>query len=181
MNAALAVAMLRHQQALPVPDSALRAAMGWADWPARLQRLAPGPLAAILPPGSELWLDGGHNPAAARAVADFFRAHVGGDRPFHIVLGLLANKDSAGVLKPFANRAVTLHAVPVPGHPHHAPADLATAARGAGLAPLTATDVPAALGWIARHADRERPPIALVMGSLYLAGAVLAANGQPPT
>jgi dihydrofolate synthase/folylpolyglutamate synthase len=172
--------MLRHQRKVTVPEPALRAAMGWADWPARLQRLGPGPLADLLPPGSELWLDGGHNPAAARAVADFFRAHVPGGRPFHIVLGLLANKDAPGVLKPFSNRAVTLHAVPVPGHPHHVPADLAAAARGAGLAPLTAADVPAALGWIARHADRERPPIVLVMGSLYLAGEVLRANGQVP-
>jgi dihydrofolate synthase / folylpolyglutamate synthase len=180
MNAALAVAMLRHQQAVPVPEPALRAAMGWTDWPARLQRLGPGPLAAILPKGAELWLDGGHNPAAARAVADFFRAHVSGGRPFHIVLGLLANKDAAGVLKPFANRAVTLHAVPVQGHAHHPPADLAAAARSAGLAPLAAADVEAALGWIARHADRDRPPIVLIMGSLYLAGTVLAANGQPP-
>jgi dihydrofolate synthase/folylpolyglutamate synthase len=154
--------------------------MGWADWPARLQRLAPGPLAAMLPQGSELWLDGGHNPAAARAVADFFRAHVPSDRPFHIVLGLLANKDAAGVLKPFANRATTLHAVPVPGHSYHPPAGLAAAARGVGLASLTASGVESALGWIARHADRERPPIVLVMGSLYLAGEVLRANGQAP-
>ena len=181
MNAALAVAMLRSQRTVPVRDPALRAAMGWADWPGRLQRLAPGPLGAILPAGSELWLDGGHNPAAARAVADFFRGHVPSDRPFHIVLGLLANKDKAGVLKPFANRAATLHAVPVPGHPHHAPADLAAAARSGGLTAQAAADVEAALGWIARHADRERPPIVLVMGSLYLAGEALRANGQAPS
>ena len=180
MNAALAVAMLRHQRAVPVRAPALRAAMGWADWPGRLHRLAPGPLRALLPPDSELWLDGGHNPAAARAVADFFRAHVPSDRPFHIVLGLLANKDLAGVLKPFANRAVTLHAVPVPGHPHHAPADLAAAARGAGLTALAAAGVEGALGWIARHADRGRPPVVLILGSLYLAGEMLRANGQPP-
>ena len=180
MNAALAVAMVRHQDAVPVHPPALRAAMGWADWPARLQRLGPGPLAQILPGGSELWLDGGHNPAAARAIADFFRAHVPSGRAFHIVLGLLANKDAAGLLKPFANRAVTLHAVPVPGHVHHEAADLAAAARAAGLASLAAADVESALGWIARHGDRSRPPIVLVMGSLYLAGEVLRANGQPP-
>ena len=181
MNAALALAMLRTQQTLPIGEPALRAALGWADWPARLQRLAPGTLADILPKGSELWLDGGHNPAAARAVADFFRGHVPSGRPFHIVLGLLANKDMAGVLKPFSNRAATLHAVPVPGHPHHAPAELASAARGAGLTSLAAAGVGAALDWIARHADRDRPPVVLVLGSLYLAGEVLKANGQAPT
>ena len=181
MNAALAVAMLRTQKALTVREPALRAAIGWADWPGRLQRLAAGPLAGRLAPGSELWLDGGHNPAAARAVADFFRGHVPSERPFHIVMGLLANKDMAGVLKPFANRAATLHAVPVPGHAHHAPADLAAAARGSGLTAMAAADVESALGWIARHTDRARPPVVLILGSLYLAGEVLNSNGQAPT
>jgi dihydrofolate synthase/folylpolyglutamate synthase len=178
-NAGLAVAMLRHQHALPVREAALRAAMGWADWPARLQRLGPGPLHAMLPAGSELWLDGGHNPAAARAVADFFRGHVTAGRPFHIVFGLLANKDLAGVLKPFRNRA-TLHAIPVPGHEHHAPSAIVAAAREAGLSALPAAGVKEALAWIARHADRAEPPIVLVLGSLYLAGEVLSANDQAP-
>ena len=179
-NAALAVAMLRHQQAVAVGEPALKAALGWADWPARLQRLAPGPLHGLLPPGAELWLDGGHNPAAARAVADFFRAHVPTERPFHLVFGLLANKDAPGVLKPFARRSATLHPVPVPGHDHHPPAELARIAKANGLTAMPAADVADALGWIARHADRAAAPIVLVMGSLYLAGEVLRANGQPP-
>ncbi|MDB5723036.1 MAG: bifunctional folylpolyglutamate synthase/dihydrofolate synthase [Alphaproteobacteria bacterium] len=181
MNAALAIAMIRHQARIALPESALRAAIGWAEWPARLQRLAEGPLADRLPTGAELWLDGGHNPAAARAVADFFRGHVPSERPFHIIFGLLENKDAAGVLKPFANRAITLHAVPVPGHAHHSPAALVEAARGAGLTALPAADVGDALAWIGRHADRAEPPIVLILGSLYLAGEVLRANGQLPT
>ena len=181
MNAALAIAMLRHQKAIRLPESALRAAMGWADWPARLQRLGPGPLHDLLPAGSELWLDGGHNPAAARAVADYFRGHVPADRPFHIVFGLLSNKDAAGVLKPFAGRAVTLHPIPVPGHEHHAPLSLAQAARELGLSAIPATAAEGALGWIARHADRARPPIVLILGSLYLAGEILKRNDQVPT
>jgi len=179
-NAALAVAMIRHQTAVPVGEAGLRAAMGWAEWPARLQRLGDGPLHALLQGGAELWLDGGHNPAAARAVADFFRARVPGGRPFHIVFGLLANKDAPGVLKPFGGRCATLHAVPVPGHACHAPEELAAAARNAGLNAVAAADVGDALGWIARHADRAQPPIVLILGSLYLAGEVLRANGQPP-
>jgi dihydrofolate synthase/folylpolyglutamate synthase len=181
MNAALAAAMLRHQASVTVPEGGLRAAVGWAEWPARLQRLGAGPLLDILPAGAELWLDGGHNPAAARAVADFFRVHVPAGRPFHIVFGLLANKDAAGVLKPFAGRQATLHAVPVPGHDHHAPADLASAAGAAGLSGLASTGVADALGWIARHANRAEPPIVLILGSLYLAGEVLRANGQVPS
>lgn len=179
-NAALAVAILRHQRAIRVPDSALRAAMGWADWPARLQRLGSGPLHDMLPKGSELWLDGGHNPAAARVVADHFRAHVPAGRPFHIVFGLLENKDAAGVLKPFRGRSVTFHTVPVEGHAHHAPATLAAMAREQGITALPARGVEDALGWIGRHADRAAPPIVLILGSLYLAGEILRKNGQAP-
>ena len=177
MNAALAIAMLRHQEVLNVPEPALKAALKWAEWPARLQCLAPGPLRDLLPAGAELWLDGAHNPAASRAVADHFR---GLDRPFHLVIGLLANKDAAGVLHPFRGRSLTVHAVPVPEHDHHPPAALAAAAHAAGMSAMTAASVADALGWIARHADRARPPVVLVMGSLYLAGAVLAANDQAP-
>jgi dihydrofolate synthase/folylpolyglutamate synthase len=180
MNAALAVAMLRHQKAVAVPDPALRLAMGWAEWPARLQRLGPGPLRDLLPSDAELWLDGGHNPAAARAIADFFRGHVAPERPFHLIFGLLANKDAAGVLKPFAKRAATLHGVPVPDHPYHAPAELAAEACAVGLNAMVASDPGDALGRIARHADRAHPPIVLILGSLYLAGEVLKANNQLP-
>jgi dihydrofolate synthase / folylpolyglutamate synthase len=177
-NAALAIAMLRHQRVLDIPEAALKAGIRWAEWPARLQCLAPGPLRDLLPAGAALWLDGAHNPAAARAVADHFR---GESRPFHLIVGLLANKDAAGVLHPFRGRALTVHAVPVPDHEHHPPAALADAARAAGMTAMVATGVADALGWIARHADRARPPAVLIMGSLYLAGAILRANGQPPT
>jgi dihydrofolate synthase/folylpolyglutamate synthase len=180
MNAGLAVAMLRHQDRLDIPLSALRAMMGWTEWPARLQLLAPGPVRELLPDGAELWLDGAHNPAAARAVADHFRGHVPAGRPFHIVFGLLANKDAPGVLHRFRGRAALVHAIPVPGHEHHAPEALAAVAREAGMEAMPAAGVGEALRWIARHADRARPPVVLVMGSLYLAGEVLRANLQPP-
>ena len=181
MNAALAVAMLRHQSRLPVGEPALRAAMGWAEWPARLQRLAPGPLHARLPEASELWLDGAHNRAAARAVADFFRARPTPGRPFHVVMGMLANREPSALLGPFRGRSVMIHPVPVPGHEHQAPDAVAAAARAMRFGAMPAADVPSALDWIARHADADHPPVVLVMGSLYLAGTVLAANDQPPS
>jgi dihydrofolate synthase/folylpolyglutamate synthase len=84
------------------------------------------------------------------------------------------------VLKPFAGRDLTLHAVRVPGHACHAPADLVRIAKANGLAAMNAENVPAALAWIGRHADRAAPPVVLIMGSLYLAGEVLKANGQLP-
>jgi len=180
-NAALAVAMLRAQQAVPVPEAAQRAAMGWAEWPARLQRLDAGPLVARLPSGSETWVDGGHNPHAARAIADAFRAHPLAERPFYLVVGMLATKDAAGFFKPFSGRATAVYAVPVPGHAAHPGDALVAGAREAGLPGIVAGGIAEAFTAIARGADRARPPVVLVTGSLHLAGAALAANGQAPT
>jgi dihydrofolate synthase/folylpolyglutamate synthase len=179
-NAALALAMLRHQTAFHIPDSACQAALGGAEWPGRLQRLSAGPLADLLPKGAELWVDGAHNADAARAIDHFFSFHLRDGQPFHIVFGLLSDRDPADVLGRFAGRNAVVHAVPVRARDFHAPAALSAVARQFGLLSFPAENVAEALGRIARHADRARPPVVLVMGSLYLAGEVLKDNCQAP-
>ncbi|MES2988568.1 MAG: folylpolyglutamate synthase/dihydrofolate synthase family protein [Pseudomonadota bacterium] len=174
-NLALAIALLRHQNALEIPEEALSAAARNARWPARMQRLAPGPLLDLLPTGSELWLDGGHNPAAAEAVSTTL-AQVAEGRPVHLILGMLSNKDAQGLLAPFAALAQSLQAVPVPGHEHHAPTALAEVAQTLGIPhAASASDVPSALRAI-RHEG-----VVLILGSLYLAGTVLEATGEMPS
>ena len=177
-NAGLAIAMLRSQSRLPVTEAALRASMGWAEWPARLQRLEPGPLTRLLPTGSALWIDGGHNPAAGRAIAESLTAEMLGGRPLHLVVGMLAPKDAQGFLKAFTGRADEVQAVPIPGHAHHDPARLAGDAAACTLKARTAPGVVAALQAIAAHADAARPPFVLITGSLHLAGHALALNEQ---
>jgi dihydrofolate synthase/folylpolyglutamate synthase len=153
--------------------------MGWAEWPARLQRLATGPIPALLPDGSELWLDGGHNPAAGRAIADFFRGRLAPGRPFHLILGMLSNKDLRGFLEPFAGSGVQIHAVPVVGHEHHDAEAILAAASELKLEADGAPDAASALRAIA--AVEQAAPLVLIGGSLYMAGTVLAANGTQPT
>ena len=172
-NLALAIAMLRHQGAVHVPEAAYRAAADWAHWPARMQRLSPGPLAVRLPDGSELWLDGAHNPSAARPVARALRTIARG-RPVTVVLGMLANKDADGVLRQLSSVADRVIAMPVPGHAFHAPYDLARIARSYGCEAGTAGDLESAVGGV------DTAGVVLIAGSLYLAGAALAANDEPP-
>ena len=176
-NLALAVAMLRHQDRLAIPAAALSEAATAARWPARMQRLAPGPLIALLPPGSELWLDGGHNQAAAEAVSAAIRERLDG-RPLDLVCGMLANKDAAGLLSPLADIAASFTAIPIPDHEHHPPQALADTARALGVADATtAADAAEALGRLGASGD---PRIVLILGSLYLAGGILAANDEAP-
>src|SRR6056297_963551 len=95
-NAGIALAALRH---LKAGDTALEAAVTAARWPARMQRLSHGPLVEAAP-GAELWLDGGHNPAAGTALA----RHLAGlaPRPTRLVCGTMNTKDVAGYLGPLA-------------------------------------------------------------------------------
>jgi dihydrofolate synthase/folylpolyglutamate synthase len=140
--------------------------MGWAHWPARLQKLAPGPLAGT----SEVWLDGGHNEAAGATIAAFMRAR---GQPFHLVTGMLANKDARGLLSHFKGLATRFTALPVLGHSCYPPEELAAIARELGMESDTAQTVEEAL-------ERSAVPVTFFLVSLYLAGEVLRANGQIP-
>ena len=178
MNAALAVAMLRHQDRLPVPPNALNAAMGWADWPARLQKLEAGPLLAPLPAGSEFWVDGGHNPAAARQVAAYVRKSLTGGVPLHILFASLTSKDAAAVISPFAGLDAMIHTLPIADHDCRDPRDLGVMAEAQGFTACVHANLNAALAQIT--ASATGPVRVLSFGSLYLAGEVLAANDQAP-
>ena len=168
-NAGAALAALRHLQ---LGDTALEAAVTRAHWPARMQRLSTGPLAEAAPQ-AELWLDGGHNPAAGRALA----AHLASlpPRPTHLVCGMLNTKDIAGYLSALAGVAQSLTAISIPGEANTLPADAtATAAANAGLPSGTAPSARAAIENIAAKDPTAR---ILICGSLYLAGAILRENG----
>jgi dihydrofolate synthase/folylpolyglutamate synthase len=166
LNAALAVAMLRHQDRLLVPESALVAAMNSAEWPARLQKLAPGPLIG----SREVWLDGGHNADAARALAEAVR----GMAPLTLIAGSLRTKDPRGLLAPFRGIAGQVHAVPIADHDSFTPAELTAIATELGMQAEPFRGIEDALA--AAPAGRS----VLIAGSLYLAGEVLALNGQSP-
>jgi dihydrofolate synthase/folylpolyglutamate synthase len=170
MNAALAVALLRHQDQFRIPVSALTAGMGWADWPARLQRLARGPLVG----SREVWLDGGHNPSAARQVASFVRREFTDRKPLHLIFGSLATKDPAGMLQPFEGLVARVHTVPIPDHACFNPGELADIAGAIRFKADAHDTVGEALAAVPRGAR------VLIFGSLYLAGEVLAANDQIP-
>ena len=170
---ALAAASLleRARLGLGLDDTTLASGLLRAQWPARLQRLTRGPLVEALPPGSELWLDGGHNEDAGRVIAqqlDLWRA--ADPRPLHLVFGMLNTKAAQAFLAPLATRAASLQAVAIPGE-----ANSLTAAEAAGKAPGV---VPrGSLMEAIQALPREAPARVLICGSLYLAGRVLAEHG----
>jgi dihydrofolate synthase / folylpolyglutamate synthase len=193
-NAALAVAMLRHQDRVRVSPEAMAEGIAAARWPARMQPLGEGPLTALVP-GRKVWLDGGHNADAGRAIARFFRAAAGEgastssarsglgshsrkesaqaelvEAPaLHLIIGQLSGKDPAAIVGPLRGRLASLSVVPVPGHEAHPPSAFA-----ADIPPAGFPDVAAALAAITGPGD------VLIAGSLYLAGEVLRLNRELP-
>ncbi len=168
INAGTALAVLR-QLGQGEPEAALTQ----ANWPARLQRLHNGPLVARAGT-AELWLDGGHNPAAGEALAEAVTRLPA--RPLHMVCGMLSTKDIAGYLRPMAAVAESLQAVSIPGETATLAApDTAAAARGAGFTSVAeAPGLEAAIDAITAEHPNAR---ILICGSLYLAGNVLRENG----
>jgi len=150
------------------------------EWPARMQRLSHGRLAALIPPESELWLDGGHNAdggrATATALADLEERV---SRPLVLIVGMLSTKDCAGFLKNFSGLARRVIAVPIHQDKAVPAGELAEVARNVGLPAISRDDLESALD-LAGKLDLHPAPRILITGSLYLAGEVLASNGTPP-
>ena len=171
-NAAVAAVCARLLPGLDIGDSAIAQGLQEARWPGRLQRIPwPG-----LADEWELWVDGGHNAAAAIVLARV--AEDWTDRPLDLVVGMLNTRPPRDFLRPLARYVRRVAAVPIPGQSASAtPDDIQAAARALGMACETDAGVGEAVARLTAGADR--PGRILVCGSLYLVGDVLASAGVP--
>lgn len=170
-NAGIAVAAIRGWNDPRIRPAAIAAGIARAEWPARLQRLTRGPLAAMLPPGWSLILDGGHNPDAGRALGVHLAAVT--DQPWHVIVGMKKGKGTDEFLAPILPHAASLWAVAEPDQHLAQPPEAIVAASGgvARIGPRVADALAAIV------ASTDRPGNVLICGSLYLAGVVLRENG----
>ena len=171
-NAGIAIAALRRLDC----EAGIEKAMRVRNWPARMQRIRRGPALSALPPGAEVWLDGGHNPDAGRALAEEMQWRKRRDgRPLTLIAGMLDSKDMRGFLQPFRGVADWVLAVDIPGQrPDCSKIRLVRAARNVRLRSDPCSTVETAAARIARFAPNSR---VLICGSLYLAGEVLKTHG----
>jgi dihydrofolate synthase/folylpolyglutamate synthase len=168
-NAGIAIATLR-ATTLPIPPAALSTGAASATWPGRMQRLH-GALAALLPPQSELYLDGGHNEGGAAAIAEVLSSWT--DRPIHLLIGMKQSKDPAAFLRPLLPYAATIHAIAEPAQ--HQALPIETIIEASNGTAIPGPDLRTALAHLPRT-----PARVLICGSLHLAGAALALDGVVP-
>ncbi len=180
-NAGLALATLR-AAGMSVDRSSIEAGIVNARWPGRLQRLATGPLIRLLPDDCEVWLDGGHNPAAGIALASTMgQLEERFSRPLILVTGILSTKDPAGFFRSFEGLVQHVLTVPVPDSSAGIDPDrLADFAMAAQLPARSTDSVAEAFRMIGEMSAGKDAPRILICGSLYLAGHVLKENGMLP-
>jgi dihydrofolate synthase / folylpolyglutamate synthase len=181
-NAAAAIRAVK-DAGFPHTNDVAEAAMLNVEWPARMQRLDHGKLVALAPKGSEIWLDGGHNPGAgvviAEALAEREERH---ERPLFLITGMINTKDATGYFAAFQDMVRHVFTVPVAMSEAGVPPEkLANMAVEAGLSAEPVASVANALKLLGDSWNGlEAAPRILIGGSLYLAGQVLAENGTPP-
>lgn len=181
INAGVAIAAMQQSQGTDFPTGAIESGLQTAIWPARFSRVNSAHFNGHISPQTELWLDGGHNPAAgaglAQTLADLEER---APKPAFLIVGMMGQKDAVGFLRPFAGLVRGVRTVGVPGEANAMPAEqLAGDAQTAGLAAKTSSDVESALRDIeASEAGAKR---VLICGSLYLAGHVLGRAEAPST
>jgi dihydrofolate synthase/folylpolyglutamate synthase len=177
-NAGTAIACTGHLSGFTITDDHIREGITHAVWPARLQRLTEGSLARLMPRGSELWLDGGHNPGAGEVLARWAKNQ---KKPVHLICGMLKTKDAAEFLKPIAPYVRSLTAVTIEDEPSaQAPEAIEASAKASAIAvaePTNRNDIKNVIESIVRNEESDN--IILICGSLYLAGNILWQNGKP--
>jgi dihydrofolate synthase/folylpolyglutamate synthase len=176
-NAGLAIAATLAIGDRRITEGALERGVASAEWPARMQRLTGGPYGEMARErGSDLWLDGGHNPHGARAVAEALAGLAKDGRPVALVAGTLSNKDAVGFFSAFKSLNPKVYATGFEAEAAASPEATMDAARAAGLE-AEACGYP--IEAVRRALSIEgAPPHVLICGSLYLAGEVLAASEE---
>lgn len=165
-NAALAIASVEVFFDRPVPEEVLEQGFAQLTSPGRLQLIGTDPI---------VYVDAAHNPhgaeALARAVTESF-----GFEELALVIGMLEEKDAAGLFDALAPIAARITIVPVDS-PRSAPAeDLASRGEiAAGDVPVSvAVSLPEALDEARAWAGRQDGRAVLVTGSVLLAGEAIA-------
>lgn len=180
-NAAAAIAAVK-TAGFPLSSQQCAAAMKNVSWPGRMQRITQGRLTEFAPSGAELWIDGGHNPEAASAIAETLAGEEERiSRQLYLICGMINTKDAVGYFRAFEGIAKRVFTVPVNSSDAGVPNDvLAAQAQEAGLGAEPVASIENALKILANDSDDELPPRIIICGSLYLAGEALDANGTPP-
>lgn len=172
-NAAVAVATLDLLGQFPISDRAIWLGLSSAIWPARFQLLRPGPLTNLMGDNGRIWVDGGHNGAAGKALADIIRVNFGGG-PVRLIMGMLRTKSPGDFIKPLLPYIEKIYTITLEEEAGFTEVELARQLKQIGAPAVRGGSLVRALQCAASVGSRK----VVVCGSLYLAGRVLFENNE---
>ncbi len=170
-NAALAIATLRHQNQIKLDIDHFKTGIESATWPARMQNISKSSFGMLLHKKSTLWLDGGHNPAAAAIIASCFPK-----TKLILILGMLKTKNLQEYLAKISSQTSQVFGIHIEGEDSYPATEIVKMAWAEDINAETADNVTDALNKI----GSRKPYTVLVCGSLYLSGQVLKDNDLIP-
>ncbi|MEE2698457.1 MAG: folylpolyglutamate synthase/dihydrofolate synthase family protein [Pseudomonadota bacterium] len=170
-NAGVAVAALDNLDGFVISDEAINNGFSNIEWPGRLQQIREGNIQNKLGEKFRLWLDGGHNEGAAKAIAIW--ASKCDSLPLHLILGMIKTKDPKKFLEPLRDEIYSLCTITIEGEDSSWTAsELCNHAQSIGISAYPASDMVDAFKYISKIETGSAN--ILIAGSLYLAGKVLA-------
>lgn len=182
-NATTAIAATRVEK-FALQNARYEKAMRKAYWPGRFEPLLKGKLIETFPTGQrndfDIWIDGGHNPAAGAALIHELEELKQKDNlPIFMICGMLTTKDPAAFFNYFTKKIEQVLTVPiVDSEAGFAPEKLSQLCKKSGLVSTPQKSVEEAL---LKISDLHKGPARIIIcGSLYLVGEVLKNNGTPP-
>ncbi len=176
-NAGAACAAIEALGDKRITADAMSAGLRETQWPARLQKLANGPLTRGFE--GDMWIDAAHNPGGAAVLGEAIRDISAGART-SLIFACQAVKDVEGLLGELVPVVDEIVCCPLPdsggqeGGPGADPGHVAQIAAMLGGKPLVADDFLEAV----KLAKRGRPAQVFISGSLYLCGTALNANAE---
>jgi len=181
-NAAQAIAAIRHA-GINVPQTAWANGLRNVSWPGRFEKLPAGDITKRLGDNTDIWIDGGHNPAAGQAITnEIRRQQESANRKLLLMCGMLDTKEPSGYFEAFAELDADVITVPLAMSAAGIPPDaLAEVARSAGLNAQSAASFEDGIQKAAEFSKNLADVMILLCGSLYLVGEALDKNGTPVT
>jgi dihydrofolate synthase / folylpolyglutamate synthase len=163
-NAALAIAAI-HAAKIDIDDPAIAHGLASVDWPARFQKW-----------DERTIIDGAHNPAAARTLAETWYEHFGNQRAT-LILAILSDKDLRSICEALAPIADSVLLPKIRSERAATPENLAQII--SSITPSLPYSITASVAE-ALDLARAKPNPILLTGSLHFAGEALAhLRGEP--
>ncbi|MFT6345924.1 MAG: dihydrofolate synthase/folylpolyglutamate synthase [Myxococcota bacterium] len=178
INAKTAISAVLTQSHFNISSKNITQGLKKAVWQARLQKISKGRFYRNLTKKCQLFLDGGHNKAAARTISDWLTSCK--KTKNYLVFAMINDKDAGGFLKILAKQTEMLVGLEIKDESHSKKAqEICENAKKLGITSSEADGFSEALKKIKKYHQNkfpETPSKIIICGSLYLAGQFLSEN-----